>query len=106
MKGSKKFSVTHAHATAAKATQAAPGSGKRILITDIAASSDKAGALLKIIEDTAGTPVTKWELQVGAGFVGHRFKTPIQITVNKSAGVEINGDSACKANIAGEITSH
>ena len=101
-----KFSATHTHATAAKATKAAPGAGKRILINDIAGSSDKAGAIIKIIEDTAGTPVTKFQLQVGAGNFAHSFKTPIQITANKSGGVEIDGTAACKANIVGEITSH
>lgn len=101
-----KFSVTHTHATAAKATQAAPGAGKRLLVTDIAGSSDKAGSLIKIIEDTAGTPVTKFQIQVGAGNFVHTFKTPIQITANKSGGVEIDGTAACKANVAGEITSN
>lgn len=102
----KKFSVTATHATAAAATQTAPGAGKRILVTDIAGSSDKAGSLIKIIEDTAGTPVTKFEIQVGSGSFSYTFKTPIQITANKTAGVEIDGTSVCKANIAGEITSN
>lgn len=101
-----KFSVTNTHATAAAATKAAPGAGKRILVTDIAGSSDKAGSIIKIIEDTAGTPVTKFEMQVGAGNFAYTFKTPIQITANKSAGVEIDGTAACKANIAGEITGN
>lgn len=100
-----KFSATHTHATAAKATQAAPGAGKRLLITDIVGSSDKAGAIIKIVEDTAGTPVTRFELQVGAGNFAYSFKTKIQITANKSGGVEIDGTAACKANIAGEISS-
>ncbi len=102
----KKFSVTATHTTAAAATQAAPGTGNRILVTDIIGSSDKDGSIIKIIEDTAGTPVTKFQLQVGAGNFAYSFKTPIQIAANKSAGVEIDGTSICKANIAGEITSH
>ncbi len=101
-----KFSVTATHATAAAATKAAPGAGKRIFVTDISGSSDKAASILKIVEDTAGTPVTKWEIQVGAGNYSHTFKTPIQITANKSVGVEIDGTSVCKANIAGKIISH
>lgn len=101
-----KFSVTATHATAAAATQAAPGAGKRILVTDIAGSSDKAGSIIKVIEDTAGTPATKWEIQVGAGNFKQTFKTPIQITANKSGGVEIDGTAACKANIAGKIINH
>lgn len=102
----KHFSVANSHATAAAATQAAPGAGKRILITDIAASSDKAGSILSVVEDVAGTPVTKWELQVGAGVHAFSFKTPIQITANKSATVQIDGTALCKANIAGKIISH
>ena len=104
--GTNKFSVTATHATAAAATQAAPGAGKRLLINDIAGSSDKAGSILKIVEDTAGTPVTKFQIQVGVGNFSHTFKNPIQITVNKSAGVEIDGTAACKANISGEITDN
>ena len=106
-----KFSATHTHASAAKATKAAPGAGKRLLITDIIGSSDKPDAQIKIIEDTAGTPVTKFQAQfrVDATYNGvfhHVFKTPIQITVNKSASVEVDGTAVCCANIAGEITSH
>lgn len=101
-----KFSVTATGTAAAAATKAAPGTGKRLLITDIAGSSDKDGSIIKIVEDTAGTPVTKFQLQVGAGNFAHTFKNPIQISANKSGGVEIDGTSVCKANIAGEISSN
>ena len=107
----KKFSTTHTHASASVATQAAPGAGKRILVTDIIGSSDKPDAQIKIIEDTGGTPVTKFQTQfrVDATYNGvfhHVFKTPIQITANKSASVEVDGTAVCCANIAGEITSN
>jgi len=101
-----KFSVTASHATLAEATKAAPGAGKRLLITDISGSSDKVGAILSIIEDSAGTPVTKFEIQVGAGNFSQSFQTPIIITANKSATVSIDGTAVCKANIIGEITSN
>jgi len=84
----KKFSVTHTHASAAAATQAAPGAGKRILITDIIGSSDKPDAQIKIIEDTAGTPVTKFQAQfrvdaTNNGIFHHTFKTPFFIIHSK-----------------------
>lgn len=106
-----KFSATHTHATAAKATKAAPGAGKRILITDIIGSSDKPDAQIKIIEDTAGTPVTKFQAQLRVdatynGVFAHHFKTPIQITANKSASVEVDGTAVCCANIAGEVSNN
>lgn len=106
-----KFSVTHTHASAAAATKAAPGAGKRILITDIIGSSDKPDAQIKIIEDTGGTPVTKFQAQFRVdatynGVFSYQFKTPIQITANKSASVEVDGTAVCCANIAGEITSN
>lgn len=101
-----KFSVTASHATAAEATKAAPGTGKRILISDIAGSSDKAGSILSLIQDSAGTPVTLFQIQVGAGNFSHSFVTPIIVASNKSITGSIDGTSACKVNIIGEITSN
>lgn len=101
------FSATATHATKAEATQAAPGAGKRFLVTDIAGSSDLAGAILRIIEDTGGTPVVKFQLQLVAnGNFSHSFKTPIEITANKTVTLETTGTSACKANISGKIISN
>lgn len=107
--GTKKFSVTATGTTAAAATQGTPTTGSRIFVTDIAGSSDKAGAIIKVIEDTEGTPITKFQMQVGtpsAGYFSHSFSIPVQITKDKSASVEIDGTAVCKANIAGFITSH
>lgn len=102
--GTKAFSVTHTHATAAKAEQAAPGAGKRLFITDIIGSSDKAGAILLVKEDSGGAgDATKLQLQVNAGNFSHHFNTPIIITANKKASVEIDGTTVCKANIVGFI---
>ena len=101
-----KFSATATHATAAAATQAAPGAGKRLIVTGFAASSDKAGSIVLLVEDVGGTPVTKFQLQIGAGHVEHKFGTPIVITANKSATISIDGTSVCKANINGVITNN
>lgn len=101
------FSVTHTHATAAAATKAAPGAGKRILITDIAGSSDKSPCLLQVIEDAAGSPVIKWAIQIAVvPNYTHTFKTPLEITANKSATVSIDGTALCKANIAGKVINN
>ena len=108
MRGSTKFSVSTAQTQTANATQVAPGAGYRLLISDIAASSDKPGAVVKIIQDIASTPVTLFELQTGTpvGYFAHRFGQPIQVEANKTATVQIHGVAVCKANIVGEITSH
>jgi len=103
-KGKKCFSVTHSHATAAKAEQAAPGTGKRIFVTDIAASSDKAGSVLLVKEDSGGAGETVlFQVQVGEGSFSHSFETPLIATANKKVSVEIDGTSACKANLAGFV---
>ncbi len=97
----KPFSVTTTHATAAVATKAA-AAGKRHYITDIAASSDKAGALLIVKQ---GTTVV-WQLQVattaaGINAITHRFETPIEADAAALVSIEIDGTSACNVNIAG-----
>ncbi len=101
-----KFSVTATHATQADATQAAPGADIRLIITGFIASSDTAGAIMTLVEDLAGTPVTKLQVQVGIGFIAHKLATPIVITANKSATIRITGTTACKANILGVITKN
>jgi len=103
MIGTKKFSVTHTHATAAKAEEAAPGAGKRIFVTDIAGSSDKAASVLEVVQDSGGTAVVKFQSQVGIGHFEKSFGTPLIITANKKASVEIDGTAACMANIGGFI---
>ena len=108
MQGTKKFSVTHTHATAAKAEQATPGADKRLFITDIVGSSDKPDAQIKIIQDSGGTPVTKFQSQfrvdgTNNGIFAYQFKTPIIIDANKKASVEVDGTAVCCANMAGFI---
>ena len=101
-----KFSQTATHATQADATQAAPGIGKRLIVTGFIASSDKDGAIMLLIEDLAGTPITKLQVQVHKGFIAHKLSTPVVITANKSATIRIDGTTGCKANILGVITSN
>ena len=95
------FTETATHATAAVATHAAVA-GKAYHITDIACSTDKAGAIILVKQGTT----TIWQLQVAATAAGnishsHSFKTPLRGAVGALVSVEIDGTSACKANIAG-----
>ena len=90
------FSETATHATAAVASHAAVA-GKAYHITDIAVSSDKAGAICLVKQGTT----TIFQLQVGASMFSHSFKVPFRGAVGALVSVEIDGTSACKANIAG-----
>jgi hypothetical protein len=104
--GTKKFSKTASGTNSAKVAQGTPLSGNRFLITDIAGSSDLSTSVLKLVEDSEGTPITLWEVIIGDGSYSHSFITPIQVTKDKSISVEVDGTSDCSANIAGEETSH
>ena len=95
------FSETATHATAAVASHTGVA-GKRFHITDIGASSDKAGALLVVKQ---GTTVI-WQMQIATTAAGinahsHSFKVPLRGAVGALVSVEVDGTSACKANIAG-----
>jgi hypothetical protein len=90
------FSVTATHATAAVASKAAAANTKHF-ITDIAVSSDKAGSILLVKQGTT----TLWQMQIGASFHAFQFSQPLEATVNALVSVEIDGTSACKANISG-----
>jgi hypothetical protein len=90
------FSETATHATAAVATHAAV-TGKTFFITGVSVSSDKAGAILLIKQ---GTTVL-WQLQVGAGAHSIQFPAPLQGVAGALVSAEIDGTSACKANISG-----
>ncbi len=105
--GTKKFSKTASGTASAKAAIGTPASGNRFLVTDIAGYSDTDSAILKLIEDSEGTPITLWQVGVGAkGTYSHSFITPIQVTKDKSVSAEITGTSTCTSNIAGFETSH
>lgn len=95
------FSATATHATSAVASMAAVA-GKTFYITDIAGSSDKAGALLLVKQ---GTTVI-WQVQLQTTAVGlpafhHQFKMPLQGAVGALVSVTVDGTAACYANIAG-----
>lgn len=90
------WAVTATDSTAATATKTGVAS-KTYYITDICASSDKAGSII-LVKD--GTTVI-WQAQVGATFFSHHFSTPLVVTTGASAIVTIDSTSAGKANIAG-----
>ena len=91
-----RFSETATHATAAVASHAAVA-GKTYYITDIAVSSDKAGAICLVKQGTT----TILQLQIGASFFSHSFVVPLRGATGALVSVEIDGTSACKANIIG-----
>ena len=96
-----RFSETATHATAAVASHTGV-SGKTYYITDISASTDKAGALLLVKQ---GTTVI-WQLQLAATAAGnlahsHVFKTPLAGASGALVSVTIDGTAVCNANIAG-----
>lgn len=95
------FSETATHATAAVASHAAVA-GKQYFITDIAASTDKAGALVLVKQ---GTTVI-WRAQIATTAAGnnsysHSFRVPLRGAVGALVSVEVDGTSVCHANIAG-----
>lgn len=90
------FSETATHATAAVASHTAV-TGRTFYVTDVSVSSDKAGAILLIKQGTT----TIWQVQVGATHYAHSFKVPLKGALSALVSAEIDGTSACKANIAG-----
>lgn len=83
------WSVVENNATAQtnNAIKGTPGANLSLYITDVVMSTDTAGNI-KIVEDTAGTPVTKvGPLYFAAnGGAALHFQTPIRITANKDIG--------------------
>lgn len=106
--GAKKFSQTSsASASSTSAKESAPGSGKRLVVTDIAGSADNSGATLEVIEDEGGTPTTLFTVNVDSGNFVHRFKTPLVLSDNKSASVKVSGGTSdTKANLSGLIINN
>lgn len=95
------FSVTTTHATSAVASFAGTA-GKVNYVTDIAGSTDKAGALLLVKQ---GTTVI-WQVQLATSAAGinafsHTFSTPLPAVDGALVSVTVDGTSACYANIAG-----
>lgn len=88
--------ATATHATAAVASVAGVA-GATHYITQVSASSDKAGSILLVKQ---GTTVL-WQEQVGAGKVDLNFNPPLRAAAGALISAEIDGTSACKANING-----
>lgn len=92
----KRISATATGTTSAVATVTGVA-GTTSFITDIAASSDKAGSIILVKQGTT----TIWQDIVGAGSYRHQFRSPLAGAVGADVSVTIDGTSACKANIAG-----
>lgn len=95
------FYVTHTHATAASASNAAV-SGKQHYITDIMVATDTDDAIMLVKTGTT----TIWQASVqtiatGMNVLSHSFNTPLVGDVGALVSVEITGTSICQANIAG-----
>lgn len=90
------ITATATHATAAVASVTGV-TGSRHFVTDISASSDKAGAIILVKQ---GTTVI-WQDTVGASNYRMNFLTPLGGAISALVSVEIDGTSACKANISG-----
>ena len=90
------FSVTATHATAAVASNAGVN-GKKHFISHVSVSSDKAGSIMLIKQ---GTTVL-WQVQVGASKHEETFSPELEGVSGGLVSVEIDGTSACKANISG-----
>ena len=95
------ITATATHATAAVASVAG-ATGLKYYITDIAASSDKAGAIILVKQGTT----TLFQLQIATTAAGitafsHSFSQPLEAAVGALVSCEVDGTSACKANIVG-----
>lgn len=93
--------ATATNATSAVATIAGV-TGAVNYVTDIAGSSDKAGALLLVKQ---GTTVI-WQVQIATTAAGinafeHQFASPLPGASGASISVTVDGTSVCNANIAG-----
>lgn len=68
--------------------QAAPGASLSLYVTDVIFSGSVAATFV-LVEDTAGTPVTKMQTiyQAANGAFGYRFRQPIKLTANKNLGI-------------------
>lgn len=91
------FSVTATHATAAVASKAG-ATGKTHFVTHVAVSSDKSTSVMLIKQGTT----TIWQLQIGAGKHEESFGGVGLAGVSGAlVSVEIDGTSACDANLQG-----
>ena len=96
------FSATATGSTTATATFAAPNSASLLYITDIAGSTDKAGAVLIVQQGST----TIWQVQLATTAAGitafdQQMLSPLACPAGASASVNVTGTSVCCANIAG-----
>lgn len=96
------FSATATGSTSATATFSAPNAGSLLYITDIAGSTDKAGALLTVQQGST----TIWQVQLATTAAGinafwETFASPLACPAGANATVTVTGTSACEANVAG-----
>ncbi len=95
------FSETATHGTLAVASHTAVA-GKTFHITKITVSSDKAGAICLVKQGTT----TLWQFQLmvtaaGKSVHSEEFVPPLRGVTGALVSVEIDGTSACKANLQG-----
>lgn len=104
--GAKKFSHTGSGTTGATATESTPTS-QRIYVTDVIASSDKAGALLEL--KGSGTPVLQVHLPANGSSTPYslalHLQTPIILTENYNATAEIDGTDECYVTFCGYVSN-
>lgn len=93
------FMQTATNATSAVATQGATA-GKKIYITDISGSSDKAGALI-LVKD--GTTVVWQDRVSNTGAYVMNLTTPIIGSVGAAMSVTVDGTAIANANFAGYV---
>ncbi len=93
----KRFYVTATGTTSATATETA-STGVTHYITDISASSDKAGAVITVKDGTTNI----WEAIIDANSsYEHSFGVPLAGTKGNLVSITIDGTSVCKSNICG-----
>lgn len=95
------FSESATHATSAVASHTGVAT-KTYYITDVAGSSDKAGALLLVKQ---GTTIV-WQVQLATSAAGinafqQSFRLPIKAALGALVSVTVDGTAACYANICG-----
>lgn len=84
---------------------AAPGAGLSLYITDIVVSNGATAGSIRLVEDTAGTPViimNELYMAVNGGAV-MQFKTPLKLTANKNLGYTSTSVTTHTITVSGYI---
>lgn len=94
------FNSTAANDTTARAVKAAPGAGKRLMVTDlILTNTGSAG--LAIIQDTATTVLMKIPIGATTGVAHYPLRKPIILPENKGLDVVGFSSSSVILNVTG-----